>query len=197
MKQLLILAAILFAGHYLVKGTWEQKTIDQATTITSLQLPQRFTALPVGDRLYFSAAPGYLDLKGIQQKGILEVIRLNGDGKDAGSLLIEDEAELCDLQGMRFRYYNIDGGDSIETIVQHLEDGRVLVHCKHGAHRAPLVAGCYLLKQGITLPEVIQIIGWDRGEQPIYTDPRYAKYVNILHQWARRYSDGRQQAAAI
>lgn len=194
MKNLILLATIIFFSTVVLRHNWDRKEAVQPITpgepLKTGILPDNMMMLPVGDSVFFSAAPSRRGIRQLKQLGIIVDIRLNGNGKDAGPLAINAEALICEAHDMRFRYYNIDGGDQIEFIINNLDDGHVLIHCKHGAHRAPLVAGCYMLSKGMKYEDVINVIGWDRGEVPVINDPRYKRYVDTLKDWASRYWTG-------
>jgi protein tyrosine phosphatase (PTP) superfamily phosphohydrolase (DUF442 family) len=192
MKQLLLLISLSMLCIYLVNTAEDPRpaapvnkqlfTIDHAT-----HLPDRVVPVPVGESIYFSeslCAEAMADLKAL---GIVSIIRLNGDGPDAGCLSIEQEADAAALHDMRLSYFNIDGGADLTMMVNMIKDGHVWIHCKHGAHRAALVAGCFMISRGLSFDEVVEIIGWTQGQHPIIRNPAYARYVQILRRWAEEH----------
>lgn len=193
MKQVIIFGLLAFFCYIQLQGSWDHKQKQRSPALqtdTTLQhLPERLVKLPVGENVYYSAAPSAAGITDLAYLGIQVDLRLNGNGNDAGPLIIEDEAEICNNLGLRFYYMNIDGGDDIAHAVQLLQDGNTLVHCKHGAHRAPLVAGCFMLSQGMRYRDVIKVIHW----QDIQYSPKYRKYVDILKSWSVHYASAERQ----
>ncbi len=149
----------------------------------ALKIPENPVA-PVRWQTYgdnaFSASPTEAHLENFAEWGYKVVVRLNGDGVDAGHMSIDEEARKCRELGLRFYYINIDAGymeKEAKAIARLLDAGRVVVHCKHGMHRAPAVFGYYLKNTGMPTKSIIEILRWDRLAQ---SPGDYEKYVNLL-----------------
>ena len=120
------------------------------------------------------------DLRTLAQNGLKTVIRLNGDGHDAGHLTKQEEAAICHELGLQFMYYNIEGDvlRSAAEMADIIARGYVLVHCKNGAHRAPGVVAYYLKRAGHTCDRVVETVGW----QKLIQDPgKYRRYTDIIN----------------
>jgi protein tyrosine phosphatase (PTP) superfamily phosphohydrolase (DUF442 family) len=124
----------------------------------------------------FSSSLKKADIKYLASTGTRHIIRLNGDGKDAGHLSRSQERELCEKLGIKYTYFNIEG--QVETIGHQVADlmaaGGVNVHCKNGAHRAPAMAAFYLRSIKMKRGEVIELVGW----ADLIQDPgEYWRYI--------------------
>lgn len=191
MKHLIIFSILAIFIYNQLDKSWS-KVSKQSQAVTSTKelrfLPERFEKLAVGKNVYYASSNRAGALRDYSSLGIKTIVRLNGGGKDAGHLGIKEEAAFAEKAGIRLYYYNIDGGDEIEQAVRHLSDGNTVVHCKHGAHRAPLVAGCFMLSQGASYEATIKAIKWEK----IQHNPKYQKYVNSLKSWAKQYASTAQ-----
>lgn len=155
-------------------------------TTKNYSVPVRFRQLLVGDRIYVSGSPCAEDFATLAALGIEGVIRLNGDGKDAGCLGIRAASRAAGAEHIHLQYFNIEGRKGVGPAVAAVGEGRKLIYCKHGAHRSILVAACYMLEQGVDLNRVVAWTKWTEGKKPVWDDPRYAKYVNILKTYGNR-----------
>jgi len=120
------------------------------------------------------------NLQSLSDAGIRIIIRLNGDSQDdRGFLSLAEEAAICRQLGMQFYYFNIEGkleesGDMIHNL---LTNGNAVIHCRHGAHRAPSMAAYHLQKEGYPKDWIIKKVGW---EQLVHNPGRYERYTKIL-----------------
>ncbi len=104
----------------------------------------------VTDRLYRGAQPQAGGLKKLAELGINTIINLRG----------EDEfgrAEQKEAEALGLRYYSIPMGglsrpsdEEVERVLKLInapENGKIFVHCKHGADRTGTVIACYRISQ--------------------------------------------------
>lgn len=197
MKQVILSLSLMAFLYYSATNTWSKETATQVqTAYDSVQvedlrhLPNGFRQLPIGEHIYISASPCADAYRDFEQMGLLQTVRLNGDGKDAGCMTIEEEASTAGVHQMRLSYFNVDSGNrwQLKRAVRMVGDDYVLIHCKHGVHRAVLVAACYMLSEGVPYEDVLAWAGWTKGRNPVYTNPDYATYVDTLKRWGEWYS---------
>ena len=104
----------------------------------------------VNDHLYRGGQPQSGGLKKLAELGINTVINLRG----------EDEftrAEQKEAEALGLRYYGIPmgglsrpGDEEVDRVLQLIntpENGKVFIHCKHGADRTGTVIACYRISQ--------------------------------------------------
>lgn len=104
----------------------------------------------VTDRLYRGGQPQAGGIKKLAELGINTVINLRGE--DEITRTEQQEAEALGL-----RYYSIPMGglsrpsdEEVERVLNLInapENGKVFVHCKHGADRTGTVIACYRISQ--------------------------------------------------
>ena len=157
--------------------------------------------LPEGVRkiegLAHSFRSGQLPLEQIEQllqAGLIKtVIRLNGEGKDAAGVSIEEEAKLCAEYNVRFYHLNAHEGyqkgkgylSSNQTIVNMLEQDHTYLHCKHGFDRTGSVIAYWMATQGYDAEQIILHNEWQgylqrKGEAyRKYYEPVWADYSNL------------------
>lgn len=120
--------------------------------------------IPSGQYNYRSAQLSLAELDTMLASGkIHTVIRLNGNGKDAGGVSIRKEAELCRRYEVDFYHINIHKGNMASNLVEAarlLDEGHALVHCRHGYDRTGAVVGYWLRQRGFSARQVIQHNGW-------------------------------------
>ncbi len=82
---------------------------------------------------------------------------------------LEDEAQLCESQGLRFLSFPIEDRNvpkslqEVETFVRKLFDllkngEKISIHCRQGVGRSSLIAACILVSQGISSDKVFDEI---------------------------------------
>lgn len=126
-----------------------------------------------------SAQPTLNDLDTLLQTGLLTtVIRLNGNGKDAGGVPVSEEQTLCEAYKVTF--YRIDAHlpGSARLIHRLLSQGRTLIHCRHGFDRTGAMVGYHLRQIGYTRDEVIRHNGWK--DYLKIKGPEYEKYLSAI-----------------
>lgn len=203
MKQVILSLTLMAFLYYSATNTWTIKSATETETETETEtkydkvkiedltnLPSNFKKLPIGEHIYVSASPCDEAYRSFSKLGLLSTVRLNGNGTDAGCMSIEQEAATADLHEMRLSYFNIDNGNRwpLKRAVRMAENDYVLIHCKHGVHRAILVAACYMLSKDVPYNDVLEWTGWTKGRNPVYNDPNYSKYVETLKRWSDWYS---------
>ena len=149
--------------------------IDEEKLLFAESLDPRSWNCFDGDREnYFGATINKEALEVLRQAGFQTIIRLNGDTpSDQGFLSIEEESYHARTLGLDFYYFNIEGSaginyDNAEMIAQILEQGRVFIHCRNGAHRAPAMAAYFLrTRTGLSRQDIIETVHWvDLVEDP-------------------------------
>jgi protein tyrosine phosphatase (PTP) superfamily phosphohydrolase (DUF442 family) len=179
MKSKFTLAMLLVVTVALVHGAWSHAE-PLPETATTAPVPEFVTL--IDDRGNgISGTIDEADIAALAAAGFKQIIRLNGDSQsDRGHLSIGEEADLADQYGLRLYYFNIEGniiaaGNQISYLMRN---GRTLLHCKHGAHRAPAMAAHYLQKEiGVSSSEAVERVGW----QDLVKKPgRYARYTEAV-----------------
>lgn len=139
------------------------------------------TRIPHGVNLYRSPQ---LDRVAFQQfitdHDIYTVIRLNGDGKDAGSLSVEEELSICLAHEVTFVNLNISKAgkkQAAQICADYLDGGNVLIHCLHGYDRTGAMVGYYLQQNGFTREQIIQANDWSNYLQRKGDD--YKQYYDL------------------
>ena len=100
---------------------------------------------------------------------------------------LEPEARLCKAQGIEFVSFQItDRGvpasarkmlELVKTLDKDLSQAKtVLIHCRQGIGRAPLLAACLLVLEGLTPQVAFARIGASRG-QPVPETAAQEKWV--------------------
>jgi hypothetical protein len=147
------------------------------------------TLLPDGKNNYSSRQLTATELDSlIELKFIGTVIRLNGNGKDAGALSIEEESAICKARSVKFTQVNAHLGyekgkgyvESGELVSSILEEGNVLIHCKHGMDRTGAMVAYYLRKNGFDTETILATNGWENYLKLRAGD--YAKYYESVKQ---------------
>lgn len=127
---------------------------------------------PTADQLDSLLATGY----------IRTVIRLNGDGKDAGPLSVKAEKAICNRHGVTFVRMDAHAGyqdgigytKTIREALPYLYQEDVFIHCLHGYHRTGAVIGAYLSEKGWDEDDIIEHNGWKKLAQ---YPGQYYKYL--------------------
>lgn len=186
MKNGFFLTLTLATLFLLTKSSWEQhepelpaaELVETILTVDANLTGCGIRALPGNN--YLSGAIDEDCIRLLAHANVRVIIRLNGDSQaDRGPLSISEEAALCEAYGIRFYYLNIEGdipaaGTQVTAL---MKQGNALVHCRHGAHRAPAMAGYYLKQAGFAEEEIITLIGW---KELVHHPGRYARYVEAL-----------------
>lgn len=163
-KLVLTLAIPLFLVYVFV---WRPERTDKADLSLQFDFIEK---VPAGTQIYRSAQLTYEQLDTLLASGkITYVLRLNGDYKDAGAMTTAEERALCDKHGVIFARINAHAGyvkdegyrQTVQLTNEYLEAGHVLVHCKHGFHRAGAVIGAFLTAHGFDPEEVIEHNDWE------------------------------------
>lgn len=151
-----------------------------------LELRDPFWMVEGTDQVIISPQPTEEQLHFLLSQGVIQqVIRLNGNGKDAGAITSDTEALICRDYRVEFHHLNAHEGyqegagyqGSAAQIGTLLDQGRVLIHCRHGMHRARSMVGAWLRKQGVPYPEVIRKIMW---QDLVEMSGPYYKYVETV-----------------
>lgn len=186
MTEIKILAALL-AATILVSWWAYLRTSDlpRETRRPSVPPLHDIVGIPISLTNRYGATIDQSDVADLAQAGYKTVIRLNGDSpaRERGYMSIRQEKAACTANDMRFYYFNIEGKDglnmeNVETIRDLLNEGKVFIHCRNGAHRAPAMAA-YWLKMEHDMPkdDIIYLVGWD-GLYP--TPGGYKRYTDVL-----------------
>lgn len=122
----------------------------------------------------------------IINKGVTLVIRLNGEGEDAGKMDLTTENSIVTGLGAKFQPYNIEGdrmAAKIASIVEEMghAEGNVLVHCRHGVHRSGAVSIAWLLEHGTSKEVAYDRVGWDEDRLNAWHKP----YAAAVDGWPR------------
>ena len=125
-------------------------TLFSAPSIAGQQVKELPNFQKVTDRLYRGAQPEAGGIKKLAELGINTVINMRG----------EDEltrAEQKEVEALGLRYYSIPMGglsrpsdEEVKRVLEIInapENGKVFVHCKHGADRTGTVIACYRISQ--------------------------------------------------
>lgn len=125
--------------------------------------------IPGGGNNFRWRQPSEVELHHIlADTSIRTVIRLNGNGKDAGALTIEEEAAICAQYGARFYFINAHQGyqagqgyiGSAQEVYNLLSQGNIFIHCRHGYDRVGAMVGYYLSVLGYEPHEIIEHNNW-------------------------------------
>jgi len=134
--------------------------------------------LPDDRNNYVTASLTEADIAKLAKAGVKTIVRLNGpSGHDAGHLDLVRETAVASRHGMTLMYFNIerDGPGKAEVIANYFLRGNTVVHCKHGAHRAPAIAAYYLrTRTKLPLKDIAAAVGWE-----VLPSLRYKKYVEL------------------
>jgi protein tyrosine phosphatase (PTP) superfamily phosphohydrolase (DUF442 family) len=180
MKSPFTTAMLLFVSLFLIRGTWSNAEPLPEETTQYQPLPD-FVQPIDGRRNAYSASLSRQQVVELAEAGIKIIIRLNGDAQaDRGYMSIAEEAELAEQHGMKLYYFNIEGrpyeaGNRIRYLMRN---GNTVIHCRHGAHRAPAMAAYYLTKElNVSREEAIQRVGWEQ----LVADPgKYERYTALI-----------------
>ena len=118
------------------------------------------------------------------------VIRMNGDGKDAGKLTTKAERALCERYGVRYvvtsaKLNRFDAHAGYEEgrgyvraareAARLLARGGVFIHCRHGTHRTGAIVGYHLKQLGWSREDIIRHNRWEN-----LNVARYRRYLETL-----------------
>jgi protein tyrosine/serine phosphatase len=100
---------------------------------------------------------------------IRTIIRLNGNGKDAAGVSIEEEAALAKKYHIQFYHINAHEGyqsgkgylGSNQAIADMLDQDHVYIHCRHGFDRTGSVVAFFMRTQGYDQYQVIHHNKWE------------------------------------
>lgn len=124
----------------------------------------------------------------IDKYGIKTIIRFNGDGDDSRrtsahpSTSIAEEKKLAENKGVDF--YTLSSRDDQEKVNELLDQGNVLIHCRHGQDRTGGNVGGYLYSKGWGNTKQIwdyttKLNGWNRM---VLNSPESFDKGGFLHQ---------------
>lgn len=88
------------------------------------------------------------------------LVRLNGDGKDAGPLPVAEEEAIAAANGVAFSRLDVEREGALDWLHRELLEGRVYVHCRHGFDRTGAAVGYHLRWTGFTQEEIIRHNRW-------------------------------------
>jgi len=187
MKKLLFFLILgLFA---LISMRRTSAPVSQSQTIHDIEPAQwsrsiSISGVPPG--IFLSRQPAAHELhEFLSLNQVRTIVRLNGSGDDQGPISSQEERDICEQYGVTFIQMNAHEGyeegrgyvRSVEQIRRHLQNGRALVHCLHGVHRAPTMVAAYLRTIGIEYDTAIQ----HTGMQDLVRFPgEYYKYVETV-----------------
>lgn len=147
--------------------------------LDDIEMPAYVYAIPGNHHNYRSAQITLAQLDSVLRLGLITtVIRLNGEGKDAGGVPAKKERALCDSYGVGFIQVNAHSRDAPELVHGLLNDGRTLIHCRHGFDRTGAMVGYHLRKHGYSLEDVIRHNGWEGYVEN--KGKKYAKYLSLI-----------------
>lgn len=85
--------------------------------------------VPGGRHNYRGQQPAPAQLDSLLATGLItRVIRLNGSGRDAGSMTPAEESRLCDKYGVEFHYINLHVQGAVIEVHNLLLRGQTFVH---------------------------------------------------------------------
>lgn len=105
------------------------------------------------------------------------VVRLNGDGKDAGALKVRQEQALCERYGVMFTRLDVEQTGALEWLHGQMLLGAVYVHCLHGMDRTGAGVGFHLRAQGFDEARIIEHNRWERYLE--YKGRKYQRYWDM------------------
>lgn len=183
MKNGFILSLVAIVCIALTSNAWDNHPTQQAPANEQpAALPEWATVIDNSGNAFTGSLTAE-QIGELAMAGTEVIIRLNGDSQaDRGHLSISEEAEAAEWYGIRFYYFNIDATADIRQEVNKaariMASGKTVVHCRHGAHRAPAVAAYYLQERWrMPKAQVIEKVGWSR----LVRDPgKYARYTSLL-----------------
>lgn len=178
MKNILFYAFCATVFLILIKA--QEKYASRARlNLNDIELPACVFPIPGGQHNYRSAQLSITQLDSVLSTGLITtVIRLNGDGKDAAGVPAKKERALCDSYGVGFTQINAHTPDAADLVHALLQDGRTLIHCRHGFDRTGAMVGYHLRRMGYTTEQVIQHNGWQDYQQR--KGKKYAKYLSLI-----------------
>lgn len=180
MKSPFTAAMLLFVSLFLIRGTWSNADALPAEESGYQPLPDCVQSIDDRGNAY-GGSLSRQDILELSDAGIKIIIRLNGDSQaDRGFMSIAEEAELAEQNGMKLYYFNIEGNpyEAGNRIRYLMRNGRTVIHCRHGAHRAPAMAAYYLTKElNISREEAIQRVGW---KELVQNPGRYERYTALI-----------------
>jgi protein-tyrosine phosphatase len=127
--------------------------------------PPSFACYWLSDDIAISRAPSARDVRGMQRAGVRSVLDMR--------LEAADRSEHFDRRGMRYLRLPVAEGSAptldelrlvTDWILERMNDGPVLVHCREGRGRSALVACAVLLRQGAPLFNAYQTLRRARPE---------------------------------
>lgn len=139
-----------------------------------------YSVKPIANgHLYIMPCPGYAqveqDLAHLQQMGIHKVVSLL-EADEARCYGLDDEQRLCAALGMAFTQFPITDRQIPDTpdqpafrqLIDQLYDelcsgNHIAIHCFAGIGRTGLLAGCILIKHGMTPAQATDLLSDTRG----------------------------------
>lgn len=147
--------------------------------IHHIELPRYARPIPGDRHNYRSAQLSLARMDSILSTGLITtVIRLNGNGGDAGGVPAETERRLCAEHGVQFIRIDAHAPDAALTAHALLLEGRTLIHCRHGFDRTGALVGYHLRQLGFSREDVIQYNGWK--DYATIKGEKYRKYLAFI-----------------
>lgn len=179
MKNLLFLA-FCAAVYIILIHAQEKYARRYQFQFDNIPLPEFITPIPGKLHNYRSAQLTTDQLDSLLSLGIIStVIRLNGNGRDAGGVPIGTERQVCQAHNVEFLTINPAAAVAHISVHGLLLDGRALIHCLHGFDRTGAMVGFHLRQLGYTRDQVIQHNGWKNYVQK--KGKAYQKYLAYIN----------------
>jgi len=164
MKHIIILSLLIAFSAFVLRVNHEVKPASPDVPLPFVEL------LPDEIGNYRSASLSEKQLRSaVAQLPIQRVVRLNGNGKDAGAMTIKQEQKVCDELGIELITIPAHDGyikgvgytQSARMVQRYLIAGGTLLHCKHGFDRTGAYVGYHLRQLGWSKNEIIKFNNWE------------------------------------
>ncbi len=155
----------------------KEKMVAEAA-MPSYSMPAVARPLPGGGENWRSPQPDSAQMDSALSSGRVRlVIRLNGDGLDAGPLSISKEESQCLFYQVPFTRLDVTQPGALNWLHGQFILGGVYVHCRHGFDRTGAAVGFHLRTQGFSDELILEHNGWqNKGEAyQVYWDLAFGK----------------------
>lgn len=198
LKYFAFVGAMLFTTFAYHQGRGSTANLEQQTRpaaerdYTPPALPPTVHRL-YGNRPVFIG--GQLDASNLDDLlydyGIEHVVDLAAEKAAEDILTNEAEQALCTAAGATYYPLNIEGrggrmnGPAL-TFIDSLVDSYapIFIHCRHGEHRAKLIAARAYARDGWKWGTIIDLLHWG----PVVRNPQYDRYTNNAWAYAQKFN---------